>query len=535
MESENEGEKEMLKICDDRTPWTEVDKRQQSKTFTICRDLFSKVHAYVLEHKIQEGTCFPILDESGKFLFSVVFLEDLIADKRRKDFSDYEARFRNDVQNLDFTFLDRFRKFVFLEVEDYSLAMAKLILEYRPEKEVFFADKRAKYFLDGRVKYPHLLYDAGKAMEMIEEWQRGNGGRFVNRLKAFAGWKFLERLRVQGDCCIVKADRRNHPGDGIVYNSQNVMYSLLWKKKVRNFGEKNPDKEIVILDYPCQKEGLGSIAGYSFAHIMWMTKSGCVPVMDLHTLPNQYLNGADENMWEYFFEPVSQVTVEDAYQSKNVIVATESDISRCDVQINLRQREGLGEFAYKKEFMETVRINRQTKEYIDTKVPPKIREGKRVLGVIARGTDYRNAAALKMGKPNRADVMEIDRFIGACDYYKKKLNCEYVFVATEDSDYFERFRNRFGEKLLSVPQKRVAYDYEHKECKYVSDLLAAEDGKEFGRNYLAVIQSLTECNALLYNVYCGAVKLAWLWEQDRYELFKRIDESWEGESQGKGR
>ena len=41
-------------------------------------------------------------------------------------------------EDLDFTLVDRYQKFLFLNVDDYSVAIAKLLLKYRPDKKIFF-------------------------------------------------------------------------------------------------------------------------------------------------------------------------------------------------------------------------------------------------------------------------------------------------------------------------------------------------------------------------------------------------------------
>lgn len=507
-------------------------EREQLPSFLLGKDLFREVEAYVRENRVPDETCFSVVDQRGKILFCVVYLEDLIAGIKRKDLSDYDDRLRHNREELDFTLIDQYQKFVFLEVDAYSVAAARLILECRPEKTVVFGDRRARYFMAGkRVKYLRFPHDAGQYMQKTEDWMRGSGSSgLADRVRAFAGWKILGRLKEKGTCCVVKADRRNHPDEGeCVYNSQNVMYSLLWKKNERSLGEKNADKKIIILDYPCDDEGLGSIAKCAFAHIMWMTKSGYIPVMNLAAYPNQYLNREGENMWEYFFEPVSAVSAADAYESRHVTLAVENDMSWCDFHINPYQRNYMKTFANAEKFRQTVRINRETKNHIEEKMPRELREGKRVLGIVARGTDFRKSAAIKTNKTWRQDVVEIDPFIKACEHYKEKHKYDYIFLATEDQEFFDKFQAYFGEELLSVSQNRVSYDYDNKEFKPVKELLASEDGKKLGRDYLSVVWSLTECKALLYNVECGAVRLAWWWKQDKYEIFQCIGSGWKGE------
>ena len=41
-------------------------------------------------------------------------------------------------EDLDFTLVDRYQKFLFLNVDDYSVTIAKLLLKYRPDKKIIF-------------------------------------------------------------------------------------------------------------------------------------------------------------------------------------------------------------------------------------------------------------------------------------------------------------------------------------------------------------------------------------------------------------
>ncbi len=307
------------------------------KAFVANENLFYEVQEYVCDANLVEGTCFPVLSENGDFLFLLSYFEDLIAGIKRKDISDYKDRFQH-LEGLDFTFLNQWRTFVFLEVEDYSIAIARLLLEHYPDKNVVFMDKRIKYFVK-RVCYLPICKNAAQYMEMTEEWMRGKGDSFWKRLKAFTIWKVLGCLKGR-NVCIIKADRRNHPDDSsVVYNSQNIIYSLLWHKTSSSYGDDNSEKTIVMLDYSCDDEGLVSIMNCAFAHVMWILDRGYIPVINLNAYPNQYLNSEEENMWEYFFEPVSEITVTDAYRSKQVISAIENDMSWCDFHINPYQRK----------------------------------------------------------------------------------------------------------------------------------------------------------------------------------------------------
>ena len=163
---------------------------------------------------------------------------------------------------------------------------------------------------------------------------------------------------------------------------------------------------------------------------------------------------------------------------------------------------------------------------METEMPREIRRGKRVLGVVMRGTGFRKEVAEKWNKKWRQDVVDPEVFLQACNYYKDELECEYIFLATEDAEYFGIAQEFFGDKLLFIDQKRAVYDYANREYIPLNQVLGMKDGRMAGRNYLAIIKSLAECNALLFNVKCGAVDMAGYWNRGQYELFRHVESNW---------
>lgn len=100
---------------------------------------------------------------------------------------------------------------------------------------------------------------------------------------------------------------------------------------------------------------------------------------DLHAYSSQYLNSEKENMWEYYFEPVSKISVGKVYES--------------------RMFKGLlGN----------------------------------VLSVVMRGTHFRKEAAERINKEWRKYIVDTETFLQACIYYKNELEYEYIFLATEE-------------------------------------------------------------------------------------------------------
>lgn len=500
-----------------------------NKAFAISEDLFIKVRDYVHANQVPEGVHFPVLDEDGLFLFSVCFAENIAIESKQTDFLDYERRFL-EKENLDFSLLNQYRKFVFVETEEYSVALAKLLQKYCPEKRCLFLDQYARFFIKGNtVRTLPFKQIAGKSMLLLKRWIQGRKLGLLQRVLCLFLYKFVKCMEKRNKVCIVVPDRDyySYPIANI-YQSTKMMYSLLWCGNKKTYGNRNEDKTIVILDYSCLKEGLVSIIKSTYAHIKWIREKGYIPVVNLHTYPNQYLNTAEDNMWEYFFEPVSEVSLREAYESKNVIIATENDIVLVEEKINPYQEKWWKQPLRADDLQKIVRLNAETKQYIKGKLP-KMLSGK-VLGVVMRGTDYRKEAAEKKKKEWRKNIVDADIFLQACIYYKEQLGYEKIFLATEDAEYFELFQQSFGDSLLSVEQERVSYDYKNNPYKEVSDLMNKKDGRIAGRDYLAVIESLAQCDALVYNISCGAVLLAECWNDSKYKLCKLIRADWSPEA-----
>lgn len=501
------------------------------KTFCLSDDMFITVRDYVCASHVADGTCFRVLDSNGKFAFFIQYTENLVLGKKRNDFLDYEKRFLN-RDGLDFSLLNRYRTFVFTETEEYSVAIAKLLQKYCPDKKCIFLDKRAKYFVKGKaVCFLPFCGVAGRYMVLLKKWIQGKSQElgFANRAICLFLYRTIQFLEKKKNVCIVATDKDYYWPVGNIYNNAKMMYSILWCKIIKCLGDKNRDKTIVLLDYPTFNEGLVSIVKQTYSHIKWISEKGFIPVVRMSTRPNQYLNADEDNVWEYFFEPISKITVTEALESKKVISAKDNDIILGENQINPYQEEWFNRPHAFSDFNQIVRVNMETKKYMEDEMPDEIREGRRVLGVVMRGTAFRKEVAKKWNKAWRKDIVDAEAFLQACNYYKDELKCEYIFLATEDAEYFEMAKKALGDKILFIDQNRSDYDYANKEYIPLNEALGLKDGKMAGMNYLTIIKSLSECNAMVYNVNCGAVDMARYWNDEKYELIKKIEPGWKSD------
>lgn len=99
-----------------------------------------------------------------------------------------------------------------------------------------------------------------------------------------------------------------------------IFYPELVERKM-SFGEKNEDKIFyVIRPRKNSVEGLMALLFYVIQQIGYAEKNNYIPVVDFKNYKTQY-NIADENAWECFFEQISNYSLDEVYQSKNVVLS----------------------------------------------------------------------------------------------------------------------------------------------------------------------------------------------------------------------
>lgn len=310
---------------------------------------------------------------------------------------------------------------VFWEVEEYTYAITELLLEVFPDMMIIYLDKNAELFWNNdNVIIKKSIYD-------IEKY-------ICNK-----NCIYIHSKRIDNNT-MVPVTILN------IYKSLSVMKSLLWTvKRHYNVGI-NSDKTILLIDCICGIAGLVDIMRFCCAYVGIARKRGWIPVIKLDSFPNQYLECEGENMWEYYFEPVLDIS--------------ENNIKNSNI-ISLKENKKRGE---KKENAEPQQV-----------------------------------------------IKRVNEICALWGY-------EYIFIATEDNEYLEMFKNEFKERLIYVSQKRVHYVAQIDDNKFVNQILNIQGDGDFTRKYLTVLTALSKCDALLASMYCGAVFAARSWKDGEYEV-----------------
>ena len=123
--------------------------------------------------------------------------------------------------------------------------------------------------------------------------------------------------------------------------------------------------------------------------------------------------------------------------------------------------------------------------------------GKRICGVLARGTDYTTL------QPYFHPVQPtVDQLCGKIDEYRRRFDCEKIYVATEDQKILETLKRKYNSDLLYSDQKRIAHT-----DKYLNDTpeFVNRSGRIRGIEYLKSIYLLSKCNGLVAGRTSGTV------------------------------
>ncbi len=268
--------------------------------------------------------------------------------------------------------------------------------------------------------------------------------------------------------------------------------------KYENFGNKNKD-ELIYIIYP-ENFALGFFALFTVVldGLYFADRFHMKPVVEYSDECLYYeghaINGG-ENAFEYFFEPVSDISVKDARESRNVAMYKQCH-RNLDGEITVlgnylenggRMTEYLQDRAdiYKK----YIRLKPAVQEYIDTNLDS-VLGGKKCIGVHVRGTDF------KKEYRDHAKVVTLGQYMKAVSDAVKEHGFERIFLATDEQATVDKFRSRFGEKVVCYNDIFRSTDGEP--VHFSED--AREDHKyKMGLEVMRDMYTLAKCDGLI----CG--------------------------------
>ncbi|HOY39192.1 MAG: hypothetical protein KBB11_02315 [Bacteroidales bacterium] len=260
--------------------------------------------------------------------------------------------------------------------------------------------------------------------------------------------------------------------------------------------------------------GLGSYILLNLGHIHYAVENNMIPVVDMQSYPNTYLENHEVgkvNAWELYFRQPANIGVADVKLRDCRVVDTAPAFVPCD-NMDFLTNHKLVQY-WQKFTRKYLVLTKEIQAHMD-EVYLNITGGseKRILGVLCRGTDYLST------KPYGHPVQpEVDDVMAKAEQVMKQYNCSYLYLATEDKGILDRFREKFGDRLLYNSAMR----YGDTQDKRLSEFRFNRDRDAYlkGLEYLESLVILSRCNCLIGGRTNGSLCALMMSEGYEYQYF----------------
>lgn len=180
-----------------------------------------------------------------------------------------------------------------------------------------------------------------------------------------------------------------------------------------------------------KKRGFFSLLLFVLNQIKYAKIKNLIPVIDMQYYPTLYNEKkvlfGKKNSWEYYFNKINKVKIDDVYKNNNYIFCKEKNVFTQNNKFHP---------SLKKIFDKNIKINNNIlKKYFFYK--KKIFKKKdKFLGIHFRGTDMKYSP----NHPLPLTRKQVDKKI---KYLMNKFNLKKIFLVTEDTKNFNFFVNNF--------------------------------------------------------------------------------------------
>jgi len=247
-------------------------------------------------------------------------------------------------------------------------------------------------------------------------------------------------------------------------------------------------------------------------HLYICDKEGYVPFVDMEKHPGTYSESfpvfGTENMWEYYFLPVSVADKKEVYASENWIDS--QGRFPHEVMDSL-----FGETPWLlATFDKYVSLREESKQFL-TLSRENMGIARDVLGVHFRGTDMRTTADHPMPPSEKQVFKRVDNALATSNF-------DRIHLVTDHENYLNSFSRRYGSRMTSLNVARsglldVYKEYPRPNHRYL-----------LGLETLVETHLLAECGGLISG-YSGVSEMARVLSRGKHRLSEQI---WNGRLRG---
>lgn len=388
-------------------------------------------------------------------------------------------------EGLDYSYVDRYQLMIFEELEEYSYHSARIVQAHNPQIVIVFLDKYASFFFSENEKL--VIADSEEAL-----YKKHPEFKALRTIRAFPELKWDVQGVFMGKV-----------------PSYTIMSSLYWLKREFYYGPENPDKTFYLIKQPVKENGLTAVINnvIGVKQKIRSLRPEFIPVVDLGIAgdPNQFAGVSGEDVWGMFFEQISEYTLQEVYNSQHVILDQNSNLTLNPYMTEFTFSNQRAELVYGKDLQYRRDVIEHTNEVLDAVFP---KDKKRILAVVVRGSDYLIPRTSKYVPHGLSARETLDKAIK----YVDEKGFDFVYLATEEQGILELFTgSALKDRLIFTKQKRIDFRKEEYQDKLLLEVFAddhEDDPIARTLDYIATLEGLTRCDALLANVTCGAVTYA---------------------------
>lgn len=262
-----------------------------------------------------------------------------------------------------------------------------------------------------------------------------------------------------------------------------------WRERSVCRGKNYPDEHFYVIRRHASRAGLFSFVMTNLGSIREAIDRGMVPIIDMESSINPLILPEEVsrvNGWERYFLQPCGFSLSDVSQARHITLSDIRPPACYPDAAQLRDPEMLRK--WRKLFHQYIHVKpellQQAESYIAEQFP-----GKKVLGVLARGTDYRAS------KPHAHEIQpDAELLIRDAGRMMRDKGYGLIYLATEDGEIWDAFQAAFPGKCLSFQKDHFTV----KEGEWINDLANEAVGTmTVNREYLISIVILSRCQGFL--------------------------------------
>lgn len=259
--------------------------------------------------------------------------------------------------------------------------------------------------------------------------------------------------------------------------------------------------------------GLGHYIIYILRGIRFAVENEYIPVIDWQNCKLPQYNPSEmgkRNVWELFFEQPFNIGIEEAYKSGNFFVIDdirsflnkEKYFGICSDKMADFHHKDIG--IWRHFFHKYIRIRKDVQEYFEERRLKQFQSYEGVIGILARGTDYRDLRPVGHMKP-----IMTEEIFSLVDQLIDENEDEKIYLATEDQRILEEFQKKYPGRILFVETKR----YADLGSNTLNVTYRGENGYTRDLQYLYSLYVISKCGKGIYSA-CGGGIIASLMREE---------------------